>query len=659
MQPTRREATTDQHQLKSQFNASIRANYQSSTTSALAFSVIAIGVALITLMPYVDASRIVGWATLHATIMMLFGLATRLASPRWFLTTAVAAEATSSVGWSLLPAVALATRSDWQVAQGLLLIAVVMATLGRSTASRSLHLASTVPIALLATTFFTLYGDGAARWLGAAFAIAVPSTLSAGAGLRQVQRDLFESSLRNEMFAESLHAEGERLKAANTHLDEQSRRDPLTGLYNRAGFLHLLNQVVADRADRIAVCYIDLDGFKRVNDAFGHRFGDLVLCAASQRLSGILQPGEVLARQGGDELTLFGALEDMEQVDAMGSRIMGVFDDPFLIEGRRIEIGVSAGLVWVPDYTSADDLMRFADTALYKAKELGRRQFSIFDEEMRAELASRNELQVDLGMAFERAEITPYLQPIVNVHTGKIASAEALARWHNDGEVRDAHTFVDTARDLGVLDRINDTVVQQVFDFQRTLSNAQHPLCPITLNVSPIHFEAMLNHVLAEPPASPIVIEITEDGIFSDIERANTLLNRARAAGIKILLDDFGVGFSSLSIATELPIDGFKIDRAFVASLAGNPSAVAAVQSIVQLAQRMDLHVVAEGVETHEQLDLLRDLGVGFAQGYLFSKAVPMPTFADWIQSDFHFDVSPPLASALSATNFEATAVHN
>jgi EAL domain-containing protein (putative c-di-GMP-specific phosphodiesterase class I) len=159
----------------------------------------------------------------------------------------------------------------------------------------------------------------------------------------------------------------------------------------------------------------------------------------------------------------------------------------------------------------------------------------------------------------------------------------------------------------------------------------------------------MLHRVLREEDLQQVVFEITEDGIFSDIDRARSQLLRAQDAGIKVLLDDFGVGFSSLSIATQLPIDGFKIDRGFVASLAGNPSAFAAVEAIIQLADRMDLHVIAEGVETQEQLAVLRELGVGFAQGYLFSPAVPMHAFGEWIRTGFHFNVTTPALRSADA----------
>ncbi len=436
-----------------------------------------------------------------------------------------------------------------------------------------------------------------------------------------------------------LKAANDQLETANSHLDGQSRRDNLTGLYNRAGFLALLNRAVASHPGKVVVCYLDLDDFKRVNDAFGHRFGDMILCAASRRIARVLRPNEILARQGGDEMTMFGYIDALpDGVEELGARILSVFNDPFLIENRQVEVKASVGLVWLPENTTADDLMRFADTALYKAKELGRSRLAVFDDEMRAELDRRTKLQSDLGLAFERSQIIPYFQPIVDIATGRIATAEALARWEHGTSVRAASDFIDTARDLGMLDRINHAVAEKVFEFQRSIVVAGEHTIPITVNVSPLHLDAMLNRVLTEPGANSIILEITEDGIFSDVDRARRQLKRARAAGIKVLLDDFGVGFSSLSIATQLPIDGFKIDRCFVASLAGNPSAFAAVEAITQLAKRMDLHVVAEGVETVEQLELLRSLGVGFAQGFLFSEAVPAATHARWLIDSHRFE---------------------
>jgi len=638
--------TTTDNEIEAGLAASIRANYLDLAPSSFMFATFALAAIVAVFWTSTDSGRLIGWAAAQCLLIAFGFLLARGVSPARFLNVAVTNEAIQASWWAMLPLVALPASPDWQVLQGLVLVSLVLGTLGNATASRRLHLASTVPLALITTAAFAWRGTGAAQWIGATIAVALPFTLSAGSVLRQVQSDLFESSLRNKNLAASLRNEGNQLKEvndqlanANTHLDEQSRRDALTGLYNRSGFTALLNRAVADRPGEVAVCYLDLDRFKRVNDAFGHRFGDLILQAVSRRISRALRPNEVLARQGGDELTLLGYFDGLAGLMELGDRILSVFEDPFLIEDRQIEIRVSAGLVWLPEATSADDLMRFADTALYKAKENGRGRYEIFDNSMRSDLNYRTQLQADLGAAFERSEITPYLQPIINIMTGEIYAAEALARWRHADGVRTATDFIDSARDLGMLDRINDTVAMRVFDFQRTMHDNGRPPCPITVNSAPIHLESILNRVLGEEDIDPVMIEITEDGIFSDLDGARRLLDRAREAGIRILLDDFGVGFSSLSIATELPIDGFKIDRGFVASLAGNPSAVAAVEAILQLAKRMDLHVVAEGVETIEQLQLLRELGVSFAQGYLFSQAVPMETFAQWIHADHRFEV--------------------
>ena len=645
--------STSQKHLDNAIEAGLRKNFVELTPSSMAFAHITLAASVAIFWAYVDTQRLLTWAAIQAVLLLSASFFSHRAKSARFLFVAAAGECVTSAGWASLPLIALADTADWQTMQGLLLIALLLSTLGNATADRALHLAATIPISVIGGVTFAVQGSGAARWVAAGFAIALPFTLASGGVIRKVQSDLFASSLHNGKLAENLRSEGTRLKAANdqleivnTHLDDQSRRDMLTGLYNRAGFMSLLNRAVEDRPGKVVVCYVDIDAFKRVNDAFGHRFGDLILCSASRRISRVLRDNEVLARQGGDELTIFGYIDDMAGgVEDLGERILSVFDDPFLVEDRQLEVSVSVGLVWLPEVTTADDLMRFADTALYKAKDSGRGQFAVFDDAMRAELDSRTRLQSDLGVAFQRAELTPYVQPIVEIATGKIASAEALARWEHADGIRAATYFIDAARDLGMLDRINEIVVQRVFEFQRQVRSEGGQPCPITVNVSPLHLDAMLHRVLDEPGIDAIVFEITEDGIFSDMDRARRQLERAQAAGIRVLLDDFGVGFSSLSIATQLPVDGFKIDRGFVASLAGNPSAVAAVESIIQLADRMGLHVVAEGVETHEQFELLRDLGVGYAQGFLFSPAVPMATFGDWLHADRRFDVGAVLAA--------------
>lgn len=635
--------------------ASIRSNYLGQAMSAMIFAHLAIVVVSALLWTHVETTSLMVWAAGQSTLMLTSMPLTRIVAPSRFLPTAIAGEALRAVWWATLPLFALPDSADWQVMEGLLLASLMLASLGNTTATRSLHLAATAPLAVISAAAFTFRGTGAAQWLGVAFAVGLPFTLAAGAVVRQIQAELFQSSLRNENLAKSLRAEGNRLKDANaqletaiSHLDTQSRLDTLTGLYNRAGFLDLLNRAVTARPGTIVVCYLDLDGFKRVNDAFGHRFGDMILCAAARRLTRVMLPNEVVARQGGDEMTIFASIDELpDGLEGLGRRILSVFDDPFLIENRQVEMSVSVGLVWLPEPTSADDLMRFADTALYKAKELGRNRLAVFDDSMRVELERRTKLQSDLSLAFDRSEIIPYFQPIVEISSGKIATAEALARWERADGVRPASDFIDTARDLGMLDRINDVVTRKVFEFNRTLAAGPEQTVPITVNVSPLHLDAMLNRVINEPDAGSIIIEITEDGDFSDLTRARRQLQRAHAAGIKVLLDDFGVGLSSLSVATELPIDGFKIDRGFIASLAGNPSAVAAVESIMGLARRLGLQVVAEGVETAEQLELLRTLGVEYAQGYLFSEAVPAATLAGWIRSGHRFGTATPTARAL------------
>ena len=639
--------------LRAAVTAGIRKNFIELMPSTTVFAHIALAASVAVFWTHVDTTRLLIWAGLQIVLMLTTSLASYKATPERFLPVTIAGELVTSIGWGTLPLIALADSADWQTMQGLLLLALMLSTLGNATAHREMHLASTIPISVISATVFAVQGSGAARWIAAGFAIALPFAIASGGVIRQVQSDLFVSSLRNKKLAESLRSEGTQLKdvndqleIANIHLDNQSRRDPLTGLYNRNGFLSLLTRAVADQPGKVVGWFRDLDAFKRLNDAFGHRFGDLILCAASRRISRVLRQNEVLARQGGDELTIFGYIDDMEGgVEDLGRRILSVFDDPFLVENRQVGVSVSIGLVWLPEFTTVDDLMRFADTALYTAKDCGRGRFAVFNDVMRAELDSRTQLQVDLGAAFARSELTSYLEPIVDIGTGQIASGEALARWEHTDGVRTATDFIDTARDLGVLDRINDMVVRKVFEFQRTAETATGRPCPITVNVSPLHLDAMLNRVLDEPEVDTIIFEITEDGIFADIDRTRAQLERAKAAGIQVLLDDLGVGFSSLSIATQLPIDGFKIDREFVASLAGNPSAVAAAEAIIQLADRLGLYVVAEGVETREQLALLRDLGVGFAQGYLFSPAVPMSIFGEWLRTGHHFDVDAALTS--------------
>jgi len=340
-----------------------------------------------------DPSRLVIWAALQYAAGGFGYFLLRVADENRFRAAAITNELLHAIAWASFPAIAMAHEPDWQVYQGLVVVCILLSSMGNAALSRPLHLAATIPLGILSSICFIALADGAAQWLATTMLLVVPWTLEAGSVLRETKIELIATSLRNEHLASSLRDEGEQLREvndqlaiANADLDEQARRDSLTGLYNRLGYDALLHEAVSQHPGRVAVCYLDLDRFKSINDTFGHRFGDIILQLVASRITGQLRPGEHLARQGGDELTLVALFDRREDVEHFGERLMSVFEEPFLIENRELDVQASAGIVWMPGVNNPDDLMRFADTALYAAKDKGRGRYEIFDESMQMEL---------------------------------------------------------------------------------------------------------------------------------------------------------------------------------------------------------------------------------------------------------------------------------
>lgn len=558
-------------------------------------------------------------------------------------------EATVGMAWGLLPVVALAIDPQWQTLQAAALVPVLMT--GVSTLKNPVKTPRTfgLPLCIVGGIGLLMNASGAGRVgvliLVLAWIITVVFHREVGVTLRELSETL-DANIR---LTEGLTAEHERLERAynglegvNGKLDLLARTDPLTGLANRLMFterLHSSLDLLAEgTAQSVGLAYLDLDGFKQVNDGLGHKVGDQLLIAVADRLTGAADNhGELLARLGGDELVVLGI--DVRAED-LGQRVLDAFTAPFRIDGRNVEVGASVGVVVVDSETNPDAMLRYADAALYRAKDRGGRVYEVFGPELRQQLSNRRTEEVELRRAFAQGLIQPYLQPIVDLKSGAIIGAEALARWEHPKGVRTAASFIETLSDLGLVDRMSEVFLTQIEQLQESLRSDGIIPMKVALNVPPAHLERLLRRHEGETRLDAVVIEITEEGAFGNIERVRELLVRSRAAGMQVLLDDFGVGFSSLSLATQLPVDGLKIDRSFVASLTTSEAARAVVAAVVQLAAGMNLQVIAEGIESEAQLQLLRDLGVDHGQGFLFSPAVPLTEFETWIRDHMHFGVA-------------------
>jgi diguanylate cyclase (GGDEF)-like protein/PAS domain S-box-containing protein len=411
--------------------------------------------------------------------------------------------------------------------------------------------------------------------------------------------------------------------------------DPLTGLVNRGIFVEGLGRRLDELkprrfANSFAVLYLDLDRFKIVNDSLGHLVGDELLVAVSRRLELCLRPGDALARLGGDEFAiLLSGLGDDSQANAIAFRIQDALRAPFAIGGREVFTSASIGVAFGPSgYTSPDEVMRDADTAMYHAKARGKARHEVFDADMHARVRDRLSLENDLRRAITSNDFEVHYQPIVSLTSGMCVGFESLIRWTRNGEAISPATFIPIAEELGLIEPVGTWVLQQACrtfaDWQRRFPAAG--LECITVNVSSRqlmqhNFLRVVQQAVDKAGLKPadLRVEITETALMDRPGEAAEVLRELRNFGVKVYLDDFGTGYSSLSHLHNLPVDALKIDRSFVTSLL-LPGRPAIVESILALARTLNTSVVAEGIESEVQARELERLGCTHAQGYLFSR---------------------------------------
>jgi diguanylate cyclase (GGDEF)-like protein len=442
-----------------------------------------------------------------------------------------------------------------------------------------------------------------------------------------------EARLQLEAEQTSLEREIDVRKTIETELRKAAYTDALTGLPNRAALLEAASAAIAVTSGEPthALFFIDLDRFNMINDTLGHLAGDELLKMIAVRLRDSLPLNATIARLGGDEFVVCATVLP-EDAGAFGERILTCLRQPMLLAGRACYTAASIGVVIVDvAYRSPEELLRDADIAMYAAKANGRACYAIFDTKMRSKVAAESDLENALRRAIERREFVPYYQPIVSIETRSVMSFEALVRWNRPGSgVVAASDFIGYAEARGLVNAIDACVLRDVCaDAAKLLSH--FPKATIAVNVSAANLTspdladsidaALRAHALAP---ERLKLEITETAIMTNADQARITLDQLRRNGIQILVDDFGVGHSSLTYLHRLPIAGLKIDRSFIAALTTGEQAVAIVRSIVVLAQTLGLYTIAEGVETPEQLAILESLGVVYAQGFFFSPALSL-----------------------------------
>jgi diguanylate cyclase (GGDEF)-like protein len=558
--------------------------------------------------------------------------------------------------WGSLPVLAMPDDPTWQLFLAAFGMGVQSSSVLFAAQIRRLFYAFHIPNATLSLVGFLLFTEGAGRLGGGllAYAAVFAAGLSELHHLTALSASTF--SIRAARLASGLAAKSEALGEANQRLAAQARTDPLTALANRYDFDHRLAGALDDlppgAADRVVgVAMIDLDGFKGVNDTLGHRVGDLLLVAVGQRLTERLVPGEALARFGGDELVVVSpSLDPTDGPHDLGRRLSSAFDQPYSIEGRRLDIGACIGVADSSASTEARDLLRFADIALYLGKRQGKGRVEVFDAELHQRLRDRRRLEDELTTALGLGHLSPYLQPFVDLRTGAIIGAEALIRWIRPDGVRVAGTFFDVIDELGMVDEVTDRLLDDLTAYR--LSGTPGSRLPISVNVAPDQLEGLLDRVEGSDVLAGLMLEITEQTPFGrGAEGANRLVDRAHACGAMVLLDDFGIGYSSLARAAKLDVDGYKLDRLFVAELPTCPDARAVMVGMVEIARRQGRELIAEGVETREQAMVMTELGVTTAQGFLYSPAVPLAEFDALVASGKPFVTTVDAAPAPPATD--------
>lgn len=420
--------------------------------------------------------------------------------------------------------------------------------------------------------------------------------------------------------------------------------DTLTNLPNRALLGDRVRQTVADASwygHQFGLMLMDLDRFKEINDTLGHSVGDQVLCEAARRLQGCVRIYDTVARLGGDEFAaLLPDVRSSNDLATIACKILDAFNHPFMVDGRELFVSTSIGIALYPDDSAdVETLFRYADSAMYHAKQLGRNNFQFYSADLTEKAAGRMTIESDLRKALERHELELYYQPQVELTSGKTVGAEALLRWHHGSKgLITPDKFIPVAEETGLIVGIGEWVLHSVC--QAAVIWNTHRVTPlrIAVNLSTRQFirndlVSTVQRILQETGCAPgwLKLEITESLLLEDSKEIASMLATFNSMGLAISIDDFGTGYSALSYLNRFPVSQIKIDRSFVQGIPNDHDKTELVKAMISIAQALDLELVAEGVETQEQADCLLAKGCKLVQGYLFGKPMPKALFEEFI----------------------------
>lgn len=425
------------------------------------------------------------------------------------------------------------------------------------------------------------------------------------------------------------------------HLDHLAHHDQLTGLPNRLYLAHRLPGAI-EEAKRsrtmLAVLFLDLDRFKHINDSRGHETGDRLLKTVAERVRATVREGDIVVRMGGDEfIVVLQAVTRVEVINETAARINEALSAPVIVDGRPLVTTVSIGVSLYPrDGADMGELLRHSDTAMYQAKDRGRNNFQLFSPIMARKIRERVAIEASLRAAIERDELDVHYQPIVEISTNRVTALEALLRWKHptQGYILPGR-FIDIAEETGLIVPVGEFVLDRVLEDMSCWRREGAVAVPVAVNISAVQLQRtnlpdrirLLTRTHDVSP-SMLQLELTESAMFERRESRGSgarwdAVSELRDLGVRIAIDDFGTGYSSLGYLKQWHVDFLKIDRSFVRDLVTDMSDLAIVGAIIAIARHLNIKVIAEGIEGWQQLEKLRQLGCGLAQGYLFAKPAP------------------------------------
>ena len=452
--------------------------------------------------------------------------------------------------------------------------------------------------------------------LGVTIMFLIPAMISIAGNIFEVLRSSIASAETSKKLADKMQV--------------LARTDVVTGLANRAGLNHAMVETMMEWTEKtnLALIWVDLDRFKEVNDLLGHPVGDRVLSGVAKRLSEVSPEGATVARFGGDEFIIFSPVADRKDAEKISSEVHAEIMRPFRIDGERLEVRASLGVALLPDNgKDADTLMQCADLALYHAKVGGRSQTCFFDGSMTRDLVRRREIEDELREAIQREELSIFFQPIVDLETGKIKTFEALVRWFHPekGELK-PDEFIPVAEETGVIVTLGNWITAQAARIAATWPEE----VTVAVNLSPLQIRAPgaalgIKNALREARLDPrrLELEVTESLFVEDNHSTATFIEELSEIGVRFALDDFGTGYSSLGYINSFPFSKIKVDRSFVSGAQVGRKSDAIIRAVAEMGTTLGMDIVAEGLETIEQVQAVRDAGCNLGQGFHFSRAVP------------------------------------